>query len=80
MSEELAIAARYRQYAGNLRAAAGFDDRAKTSSILRRIAFEFDLMAKTLEDIAQINGRTKAKKDGRDGTEADRKNAKAART
>jgi DnaJ-domain-containing protein 1 len=65
MSEELAIAARYRQYAGNLRAAADFDDHAKTSAVLRRIAFEFDLMAQTLEDIARTNQAVRAGKEVR---------------
>ena len=49
MSEEILLAAEYRRHAKALRAAAKFDREAKTSLILKRIADDYEQMAKALE-------------------------------
>src|SRR4051812_13274893 len=49
MSEELLLAAEYRKHAKALRAAAKFDREAKTSLVLKRIAEDYEQMAKALE-------------------------------
>jgi len=49
MSEDLLLAAEYRKHAKALRAAAKFDREAKTSMILKRIAEDYEQMAKALE-------------------------------
>ena len=49
MSEDLLLAAEYRRHAKALRAAAKFDREAKTSMILKRIAEDYEQMAKALE-------------------------------
>jgi len=49
MSEELLLAAEYRKHAKALRAAAKFDREAKTSLILKRIADDYEHMARALE-------------------------------
>jgi hypothetical protein len=49
MSEEILLAAEYRKHAKALRAAAKFDHEAKTSIILKRIADDYERMAKALE-------------------------------
>ncbi len=50
MSEDLLLAAEYRRHAKALRAAAKFDREAKTSMILKRIAEDYEPLAKALED------------------------------
>jgi hypothetical protein len=50
MSEGLLLAAEYRKHAKALRAAAKFDHQAKTSIILKRIADDYEQMAKALEN------------------------------
>lgn len=49
MSEELLLAGEYRKHAKALRAAAKFDREAKTSLILKRIADDYEHMARALE-------------------------------
>jgi len=49
MSEEILLAAEYRKHAKALRAAAKFDREAKTSLILKRIADDYEHMARALE-------------------------------
>ena len=49
MSEDHLLAAEYRKHAKALRAAARFDREAKTSLILKRIAEDYEQMAKALE-------------------------------
>ena len=49
MSEELLLAGEYRKHAKALRAAAKFDREAKTSLILKRIADDYEHMARGLE-------------------------------
>jgi len=49
MNEEILLAAEYRKHAKALRAAAKFDREAKTSLILKRIAEDFEQMARALE-------------------------------
>lgn len=49
------LAAEYRKHAKALRAAAIFDREGKTSLILKRIASDYDLMARALEGIDQTN-------------------------
>ena len=49
MSEDLLLAGEYRKHAKALRAAAKFDREAKTSLILKRIAEDYEQMAKALE-------------------------------
>jgi hypothetical protein len=49
MSEEVLLAAEYRKHAKALRAAAKFDREAKTSLILKRIADDYEHMARALE-------------------------------
>ena len=49
MSEEILLAAEYRKHARALRAAARFDREAKTSLILKRIADDYEQMARALE-------------------------------
>jgi hypothetical protein len=49
MSEEILLAAEYRKHAKALRAAARFDREAKTSLILKRIADDYEQMARALE-------------------------------
>ena len=49
MGEELLLAAEYRRHAKALRAAARFDREAKTSIVLKRIADDYEQMAKALE-------------------------------
>ena len=53
MSEEILLAAEYRKHAKALRAAAKFDHQAKTSMILKRIAEDYEQMAKGLEGMPQ---------------------------
>lgn len=55
MTEEIELAAAYRKHAKALRAAAHFDSDAKTSIILKRIAADYDQMARALEGIEQIS-------------------------
>jgi len=52
MSEEILLAAEYRKHAKALRAAAKFDREAKTSLILKRIADDYEQMARALEGAA----------------------------
>jgi hypothetical protein len=49
MGEEHLLAAEYRRHAKALRAAAKFDREAKTSLILKRIADDYEQMARALE-------------------------------
>ena len=49
MSEEMLLAAEYRRHAKALRAAAKFDREAKTSLVLKRIADDYEQMARALE-------------------------------
>lgn len=49
MSEDILLAAEYRKHAKALRAAAKFDREAKTSMILKRIAEDYEQMARALE-------------------------------
>ena len=49
MSEDILLAAEYRKHAKALRASAKFDREAKTSMILKRIAEDYEQMAKALE-------------------------------
>ena len=49
MSEDILLAGEYRKHAKALRAAAKFDREAKTSMILKRIAEDYEQMAKALE-------------------------------
>jgi hypothetical protein len=55
MSEERDLASEYRKHARALRAAAGFDQQAKTSAILKRIAFEYEQMAQALEAVDEAH-------------------------
>ena len=50
MSQELDLAAQYQKHAKALRAAAVFDADAKSSLVLKRIAQEYELMARALEN------------------------------
>jgi hypothetical protein len=49
VNEEVLLAAEYRRHGKALRAAAKFDRDAKTSLILKRIADDYEQMAKALE-------------------------------
>ena len=49
MSEDVLLAAEYRKHAKALRSAAKFDREAKTSMILKRIAEDYEQMARALE-------------------------------
>ena len=53
MSEEAEIAARYRRHAAALRAIAESDGHLSTRETLVRIAEDYDMMADTLERVAQ---------------------------
>ena len=55
MSEELLLAYEYRKHAKALWAAASFDREAKTSSVLKRIAGEYEHMAQALEGVEATN-------------------------
>jgi hypothetical protein len=55
MADELELALQYRKHAKALRAAALFDREAKTSLVLKRIAADYDLMARSLEGIVETN-------------------------
>ena len=58
MTEEQKLASQYRQHAAALRAAAAFDDQAKTSVVLSEIARDYDLMATALEGVHETNTST----------------------
>ena len=62
MGEELLLAAEYRKHAKALRAAARFDRDAKVSLVLKRIAGEYDLTARSLEGIDATNKGVKGTK------------------
>jgi len=49
MADERELAAEYRRHAKALRAAAKFDEHARTSLILKKIADDYELMARALE-------------------------------
>ena len=55
MTEETQLANEYRKHAKALRAAASFDNEAKTSVLLQRIARDYDHMAHALEGIDRTN-------------------------
>ena len=55
MSEEILLAYEYRKHAKALRAAANFDNEARTSLVLKRIAGEYEQMAKGLEGADAMN-------------------------
>jgi hypothetical protein len=55
MAEELELAIQYRKHAKALRAAALFDREAKTSLVLKKIAADYELMARSLEGIEETN-------------------------
>ena len=55
MSEELNLAAQYREHARNLRAAAQFDDVENTRRLLIGKAKEFEGLAESLEEIDKTN-------------------------
>jgi hypothetical protein len=63
MSEDLLLAAEYRKHAKALRAAAKFDREAKTSMILKRIAEDYEQMAKALEESRPSPGSPYARLD-----------------
>ena len=56
MGEDILLAAEYRKHAKALRAAAKFDREAKTSMILKRIAEDYEQMARALEVAAAPPG------------------------
>jgi hypothetical protein len=55
MAEERKLAAEYRRHATALRAAAKFDEHAKTSIALKSIARDYEQMALALEGIHEVN-------------------------
>ena len=55
MTEEQKLAAQYRHHAVALRAAAKFDQEAKTSILLKRIARDYEHMAMALDGIHDTN-------------------------
>jgi hypothetical protein len=55
MTEEKKLAAEYRHHAGALRAAAKFDEQAKTSILLKNIAWDYEQMASALEGLHETN-------------------------
>jgi hypothetical protein len=55
MTEEQSLAAQYRYHAKALLAAARFDQEAKTSVLLKRIARDYEQMALALESLHNTN-------------------------
>jgi predicted deacylase len=54
MTDERELAAEYRKHAKTLRAAARFDEHARTSLILKKIADDYELMARALDTGEEI--------------------------
>jgi len=55
VTEEQKLAAQYRHHAKALREAAKFDQEAKTSILLKRIARDYEHMAAALEAVHETN-------------------------